>query len=71
MTNFGIVRLLIYLAGIGASGMSFADLATFDTTTWEFDLHPFRLDEAVQDLVTFTSSSLATLAVWRGWRTKK
>lgn len=71
MTGFGIARLLVYLAGMGASSLSLMDIATFDPETWMLDFNPFRLDEVVRDCVTFVGSTVASLAVWRKWRVAK
>lgn len=65
------IRWLIYLAGIGATGLQIAQLGTWDSSNMTFDLYPFRVDDAVRALVSGGGNLLAMLAVWRGWGARK
>ncbi len=68
--NWTAVRLLTYAACAGASLLTLAGLADFDTTTGAFDLRPFNLYEASGALAGLLSSALAGLALVKGWGRK-
>lgn len=65
------IRWLIYLAGIGATGLQLAQLGTWDGANMTFDLYPFRVDDAVRAAVSGGGNLLAVVAVWRGWGSRK
>jgi len=65
------IRWLIYLAGIGATGLQLAQLGAWDSASMTFDLYPFRVDDAVRAAVSGSGNLLAMVAVWRGWGIKR
>ena len=65
------IRWLIYLAGIGATGLQLAQLGSWDSASMTFDLYPFRVDDAVRAAVSGGGNVLAMIAVWRGWGARK
>ena len=68
--NWTLIRLLTYLAGLGASGLALYGLADFDPATGILDLHPIDLYGFIGAAGGVVSSALASLAVWRGWGRK-
>ncbi len=64
-------RGAIYIAGLVCGGLALAGLADFDPQTWELDIHPFNVKEALLTGVTTVGNALAALAVFRGWGGKK
>lgn len=70
MNKATLSRGLIYIAGIGAGGLALAGLADFDPATFELDIHPFNVREAVLTAITTGGNILAGIAVWRGWGKK-
>lgn len=64
----GFARMLMYLAGMGAVGLSIAGYGTFDNETWMFDLYPFAVDNLVKSLVSGAGNLLALVALMKGWR---
>ena len=68
--NWSFIRLATYAAGFIASALALAGVADFDATTGNFDLLPFNLYGGIGALSGVVSSSLAALALWRGWGTK-
>ena len=65
------IRWLIYLAGIGATGLQLAQFGARDSANMTFDLYPFRVDDAVRSAVSGGGNALAMLALWRGWGARK
>lgn len=65
------IRWLIYLAGIGATGLQLAQFGAWDSANMTFDLYPFRVDDAVRSAVSGGGNALAMLALWRGWGARK
>ncbi len=68
--NWTLIRLLTYLAGLGASGLALYGLADFDPASGVFDLHSFNLYELIGAGSGVVTSALAALAVWRKWGAK-
>lgn len=68
--NWTIIRLLTYLAGLGASGLALYGMADFDPATGAFDLHPINLYAAIGAAGGVVSSALASLAVIGKWGRK-
>lgn len=69
--NWNRARLLIYLAGLIASGLAIAGLADFDPATGNFDIHAFNAYAAAGAVSGVVTSALAGLALIRGWGSKK
>jgi hypothetical protein len=63
-------RLLIYIAGLGASLLAMQGLADFDIVSGQFDPHPFNLYAAIGSISGAVTSALAALAVVKGWGKK-
>lgn len=63
-----LARGLVYLACLAASGLALAGLAEFDLATGTLDIHPFNLYALTGAGGGVVSSTLASIALWRGWR---
>ena len=62
-----LARGLVYLACLAASGLALAGLAEFDLATGTLDILPFNLYALTGAAGGVVSSTLATVALWRGW----
>lgn len=62
-----LTRGFVYLLCLAASGLAMAGLAEFDPTTGRFDLHPVNLYALTGAGGGVLSSTLATLALIKGW----
>jgi hypothetical protein len=65
-----LTRGLVYLACLAASVLALAGLADFDSTSGTLDIHPFNLYALTGTSGGIVASTLATLALWRGWERK-
>jgi hypothetical protein len=65
------VRLGVYLAALVAGVLAMAGYGDFDMSTFEFDLYPFNVKEAVLTLGMMGGNALAAFAFLRGWKGKK
>lgn len=65
-----LTRGLVYLACLAASVLALAGLADFDSTSGTLDIHPFNLYALTGTSGGIVASTLATLALWRGWGRK-
>jgi hypothetical protein len=63
-------RFLIYILGLGASGLAMSGYADFDPATWTLDIHPFNLREFALTGAAAVGNGLAAVASVRGWRRK-
>ena len=64
------IRLLTYLACLGASALALSGYADFDSATGAFDLHAINLYGVIGAVGGVVSSALASVALWRGWGRK-
>lgn len=63
-------RFLIYVLGLGASGLAMSGYADFNADTWMLDIHPFNLREFALTATAAVGNALAAVASIRGWRRK-
>ena len=69
MTKF--VRLGVYVGGLIAGVLAMAGYGEFDIATFEFDLYPFNVKDAILTLGMMIGNALAMVAFLRGWKGKK
>jgi len=65
------VRLGVYLAALLAGILAMAGYGDFDMSTFEFDLYPFNVKDAILTLSMMGGNALAAFAFLRGWKGKK
>lgn len=67
MNAASIARLVVYVAGLGASLLALAGYAQFDSATGELDILPFNISVVTTWGITAFSNALAGMALLRGW----